>query len=382
MPRLRSDVDDVPLRLLLLIDSLDIGGAERHVVDLATALQARGHEVTVGVSALGPLAGELRAASVEVMPLARHPVKRRMSPSYALSVRRLVRSRRFDLVHAHLYASAAAARAALVGFNMPLLVTEHTEGVWQGRAARVVARTYLRRADHIISVSGGIRDRLVHDLGVSRSRLSVVPNAVPPLRTGDRSSAPHVGPLVGVVARLCPEKGVDLFLDAVAQIASRHPHASFVIAGDGPLRRQLQSQASRLGLAQRVRFLGELADGRTFISTLYLLVVPSRTEGTPLVVLEAQSAGVPIVAARIGGVPAQVRHGIDGILVSPHDPGELAFAIDRLLASPEALQRLVPRVGEQLDMHMRMVLRVEALYRRMALGQAVREPGSQVLLEV
>ena len=101
-----------PLRLLVVVDSLEVGGAERHVVDLVLALRREGHAVTVACSVSGSLAEPLEAARIPVRPLVGRIVKRRVSLPYALGLRKLLGKDRFDLVHAHVYASAAAAALA------------------------------------------------------------------------------------------------------------------------------------------------------------------------------------------------------------------------------------------------------------------------------
>src|SRR5829696_6598545 len=145
------------LSMLLVVDSLAPGGAERHVVDLARALTAAGHAVTVACSMGGPLAADLVCAGVRVEVLLDRLVKRRFSPAFARRLRALVRRERFDLVHAHIYASATAAAAAVAGSRVPLVMTDHTEAPWRGPSARLLSRLAYRRADHVIAVSSAIR---------------------------------------------------------------------------------------------------------------------------------------------------------------------------------------------------------------------------------
>jgi len=135
-----------PVRLLLVVDSLEAGGAERHVVDLAVALQRRWYKVTVACSIADGLAEPLERAGIPVRSLLDRRVKRRLSLTFAWRLRRLIKSGHFDLVHAHIYASAAAAVAATLNAGVPLVVTEHTEALWQTRRARVVCRVGSTRA--------------------------------------------------------------------------------------------------------------------------------------------------------------------------------------------------------------------------------------------
>ena len=134
-----------PARLLLVVDSLEVGGAERQVVDLALALRRGGYEVTVACSIAGDLSGALEDARIPFRPLLDRLAKRRLSPAYAWRLRRLLRRERFDLVHAHIYASVVAAAIATLETDVPLVITEHTEASWQPWRARWVSRWVYRR---------------------------------------------------------------------------------------------------------------------------------------------------------------------------------------------------------------------------------------------
>jgi len=131
--------------VLLVVDSLEVGGAERHVVDLAVALSRRGHGVAVACSAAGELLAPLEEEKVPHRVLLGRLVKRRVSLAYARGLRRLVKERRFDLVHTHIYASAASSALSTLGIGVPLVVTEHTEGAWQGRLAHLISRLKVQR---------------------------------------------------------------------------------------------------------------------------------------------------------------------------------------------------------------------------------------------
>lgn len=361
-----------PIRLLLVVDSLDVGGAERHVVDLALALRRGGYEVTVACSAAGALSEPLEEAGVWVRPLLGSRVKRRVSASYARRLRGLLRKGRFDLVHAHVYASEAAAALATPGTGVPLVVTEHTEVLWQARRARLVNRWFCRRAERMIAVSNVIRKRLIERDKVPPWRITVIPNGVPSIpheRPGISPPLPdgwREGPLVGVVARLQPEKGVANFLKAAARVAPRVPETHFIVAGDGPLREELETLVRRLGLERNVHFLGFRSDARSLTGLLDVLAVPSLTEGAPLVVLEAMGAGVPVVASAVGGIPDQIRHGREGLLVPPGDPVALSDALLELLQDPNLVRRM-GEVGRRRAAtefgHATMVGRIEEVYR-------------------
>jgi glycosyltransferase involved in cell wall biosynthesis len=352
-------------RVLLVIDSLNGGGAERYVADLAIALRSRGWDVEVACSVAGVWAAPLRASNVPVNVLAGSLVTRRLSRRYVRALRRLLVQGRYDVVHAHLYASAAAAAAAAPR-NTPLVLTEHTEGPWRSWRARAVSRWFYRRASHIVAASTAIRDVLVDAYHVPPARIEVLP-AIPvlPLRPHAPQPRGERSAVVGFAGRLTPEKGADVFLRAASLVARVVPEARFVVIGDGRLRRELEALAGDLGLLEEsVRFLGFRDDAADLIAGLDILAVPSRSDGTPLVVGEAMTAGVPVVASRVGGLPDQVTHRRTGLLVDPEDPEGLATALVSLLLAPDEARQLgeAGRAYAARFSHAAFVDRMEEVY--------------------
>jgi len=335
-----------PMRLLLVADSLDVGGAEWHVVNLASALAEQGHRITLACTVEGVLAPLAEQAGISVRPLLHRLVKRRQSPRYAWKLAKLVRQSQFDLVHAHMYASALASAYALLGTSIPLVITEHSQANWRSQYACRCSQWSYSQARHIIAVSREIRRRLIEQEGMPSDRISVIMNALPPASEQHKSIQPDLpaalrnGLLVGVAARLQPEKGVAYFLEAAAHVLQFLPEVHFLVMGDGPQRKELQAYVEQPGVQEHVHFLGFRLDARAIIGLLDVLVVPSLSEGTPLVTLEAMSAGVPVVASAVGGIPEQVRHQSEGILVPPGDALALGEAVLRLLQNPTWMQQL------------------------------------------
>ena len=179
------------------------------------------------------------------------------------------------------------------------------------------------------------------------------------------------GPLVGVVAQLKPEKGLGTFLEAAARVSPLLPNVRFLVVGDGPLRWELETSTQHLGLDRRVRFLGFRSDARALVELLDVLVVPSLSEGAPLVVLEAMAAAIPVVASAVAGIPDQIRHEMEGLLVPPGDSTALGDALVDLLRNPGRARRLGEagrrRWASEFN-YTTMVRRVEAVYRS-ALGK-------------
>jgi glycosyltransferase involved in cell wall biosynthesis len=361
-PVQRSD----SLRVLMVVDSLAGGGAERHVVELAVALRHRGHNVAVACSTSGVLAPALEVDGIAIHPVLDRLVKRRGSLTYARALRRLLGHWRPDVVHAHMYASAFAAAAATIGTGVPLVVTEHTEAPWRSLRARGLSWWTYRRASHIVTVSRAIERLLHNSYRVPADRTSFLLPAVPDLPPAPAGLPAEEGrPLIGSVGRLQPEKGVDVFLHATALVARACPAARFVVVGDGPLRARLIDVTQQLGLGERVEFSGYLGDARTLIGQLDVLVVSSHSDGSPLVVLEAMAAGVPVVATNVGGIPDQFRHRREGLLVQPGDVHGMAAAILDILADPNRARAMGVRGRERAHQlgHQSMVARVEMTYR-------------------
>jgi len=374
-----------PMRLLFVADSLNVGGAERHAASLASAMAQQGHMVTLAYSVGGALTPLAEQADVAVRPLLRHLVKRRLSPIFAWKLARLVRQNQFDLVHAHMYASAIASAYALLGTSIPLVITEHSEANWRSQRARRYSQWFYGQAKHIIAVSREIRRRLIEQDNVPYDQVSVIMNALPPLpelRSSILLDLPSVvgdAPLVAVAARLQPEKGVVYFLEAAAQVLQSLPHVHFLVMGDGPLRRELQAHAELLGVQEHVHFLGFRLDAQALIALSDVLVIPSLTEGTPLVALEAMTAGVPVVASAVGGIPEQIRHRCEGLLVPPGDAQAFAEAILSLLQHPTWAQQLGEAGRQRAISHFNfatIVEETETVY-RVALGWQKRSDANR-----
>jgi glycosyltransferase involved in cell wall biosynthesis len=162
---------------------------------------------------------------------------------------------------------------------------------------------------------------------------------------------------------MIPVKGADVFLRALAEPGA--PRVTAVLIGDGNERSQLESLAARLGLGHTVRFVGGIESGARLLPAFDAFVLSSRSEGTPIVLFEAMSAGVPIVASRVGGVPDVVGDD-EAILVSPEDPAALAEGLRRVLETPATTRLMVQRAHRRLEASFATadwLARHEALYR-------------------
>lgn len=258
-----------------------------------------------------------------------------------------------DVLHTHDYKSnllgGLAARRADAALPWIATVHLHTEATRRLRIYRALDLFLLRLADRVITVSRE-QQRLLRRRGVEPRRLVLVPNVIDvdafragagrPDRARSAVGLPRQGPVVAAVGRLAHQKGLDLFLAAAVGIRRQRPDCRFVIAGSGPLRPALERQVDLSGLRDCVHLVGYRADVARLLLACDVVVLPSRSEGMPLVLLEALAMARPVVAARVGGVPEVLRDGRDGLLIEPGSATELEAAVVRLLADPAWAARL------------------------------------------
>lgn len=253
----------------------------------------------------------------------------------------------------------------------------------QARAQSVVCAA----ADAIVANADAVRRWLI-DQGHPSEKITVIRNGIDTARFASLENQgrlhrelgfPDGAPLVAVVARLSPVKGIDDFVRAASRLAGSFPEARFVLFGSRPGQSQnpeepdslyaekMHRLACELGVGDRVFFAGCRTDMAELLPELTISVLPSHTEGLPNAVLESMAAGVPVVATNVGGIPEVIEHEITGLLVPPHHPGALASAISRLLKDPALAASLATeakRAAKERFSVGRMVRETENLYMR------------------
>jgi glycosyltransferase involved in cell wall biosynthesis len=228
--------------------------------------------------------------------------------------------------------------------DAPLAEGASKLSVWLRKLWR---KTTARRVDRYIAVSHNVRKALVGE-GVPAERIAVVLNGVDTERlrheaTLGSEGIPTERPLVAAVGRLAPVKGMEELIRAAALV----PEAAFAILGQGPLDSCLRKLASSVGVADRVRFLGQKVNVAALMATADVVAVPSLSEGFGLVAAEAATLGRPVVATRVGGLAEIVEDGFTGRLVPPGNPKELAAALRQLLDNPIQARGMGERARER-----------------------------------
>ena len=337
-----------------------IGGMQNHTAELTRGLDALGVAQVV-LTTRPPGAprehGVGRSARVVRVGLPVTSFRQVWWLPAAARLRGLARG--VDLIHAHLGEDLAIVPLALAaaGGRRPLVVTIHTSlrhtlRVTDGRAAVLKSAGGLleklgeRRAAAVLALTPRLA-RLLVDRGVDPDRVQVVPSGVRPgLFATDHGGTfpdpfPHLGrPRVVFVGRLAPQKGVATLVQAAARL--RSATAQVLLVGDGPDRPALESEIDRFGLHGRVHVTGFVAHQQVpaVLAQTDVFVMPSVYEELGSALVEAQWAGVPVVATRVGGIPDVVDDGVTGVLVPPGDPAALARAVDDLLGHPDRARAL------------------------------------------
>lgn len=329
------------MRIIQIVESLDLGGLERLAVNLAIEQKRRGDDARIYcVCRRGKLADDAEAAGVPVRCFNKPP---------GLNLRAFARIT-FALtrdhpavVHTHNpnihHYGAFAARVARV----PVVVnTRHSplspkEFMYRERHFEKA----IRFTDAVVFVSNPARDSIVNGLRLENLRTAVIPTAIPLQPYLEKPAAPlsqrpHLR--FGTLGRMVPEKAHDVLIDAFVSVAKAFPSAELRIAGGGPLYESLRGRGASTGLNGRIRIEQATNDPAGFLQQLDVFVLSSRSEGMPLVLLEAMAAGLPVVSTRIGGIPDFLPEDI-GWLCAPEDSGALADAMISASESPESLAR-------------------------------------------
>ncbi len=363
----------VPRRkVLILIDSLYPGGAERSVVGLATNLPRARFDVTVCATRRhdGPLSEELVGAGVRYETLGRSG-RFDLSPFWRLM--KLLHSERYDVLHAHKFGSNLW--GAIFGrlSRTPAVVAHEHTWSYEGQPLRRFLDGYVigRLVDVFVAVSTRDRERMTSIEHVPVSKTKYIPNAFVPREggplEGDLRAELGIGadvPVVGTLAVLRAQKAVDVLIDAFALLSERLPDARLVIGGYGPMAEAWQAHAAGLGLAERVHWLGMRSDAPVVLRGLDVAAMSSDFEGMPIYAFECMAEGTPLVATDVGGLRDIFEDGRSALLVPPRDPAAMADALESLLRDPERRRAMAAAAEERLEEFRvgRAVERIASLY--------------------
>jgi glycosyltransferase involved in cell wall biosynthesis len=320
----RSSVHREPVRVAEISTSLERGGKERMIAELARRSDREKLQVeVVSMADRGALGDELEAAGCTVHALNRPSGFR---PALIWRLARLFRENRIDVVHTHDDRAAVHAlpAAVMAGIKRRIHTQHHSQILYGKRSGIHLAARVGRLANAFVCVSRFGAD-LMRDEGIPAATLKVLPNGIDLARFS--FTGPDPRGLAITVARLSPEKDLTSLLKAVARLVEQSPDFRLEIIGDGPSRAELSTLARSLGIVDYVGFLGDRSDVPDLLRRARMFILSSKTEGLSLSLLEAMARGLPVVATRVGGTPEVVLDGVSGLLVPPGDVPALAAAI-------------------------------------------------------
>ena len=392
---------DGRIRVLFVIGTLDIGGAERQLVEIASGLDRERFAPTVCcLSDGGPLVDVLKAADVPTMAVGLFSGRsaRRMHyshgpiwrlarwardtltvactlPGALVRFLKVVRACQPDVLHGMLFHAYVLAAFGGVLMGVPVVVASRRSlSLFKARRPHFRAIEWLanRCTDLVIANSEAVRVDTVRAEGLAPDRVRVIHNGVAPEAFGlidaecvRRSLDLGGRPTAIVIANLIAYKGHTLFLEAWAAVCREFEAACALLVGDGPLRARLEAHARSLDLSRNIRFLGVRRDVPSLLAASDLLVHPSLEEGFSNAILEAMAAGRPVVATDVGGSREAVCEGRTGWLVPPRDSARLAAAMLCAFRHPERARSMgaAGRARVLEHFHLKtMVARYESAY--------------------
>jgi len=337
-----------PLRVAHLIETMQTGGAESVVASLIDNLRPPFKPVLICLKENGPSTSRIGRKDFEVVEMKKREGN---DPSVPLHLASLLKQRGVSILHTHNWSVFCEGTIAAILAGIPVRVhtvhggfRDYPPGLLyrlKERTRHAVESLLVRATGRIVAVSEDIRRIVCERLHVDGGKIVVVNNGV------DVPDGPHLAGLVDPengrmfgersivsVARLAEVKNIPTLLQAFSRVSAPFP-IRLKLVGDGPERRRLQELAIRLGIGDRVTFLGNRADVREILANSTLFALVSMYEGVSMAILEAMAMGLPVVAAKVGGNPGIVIDGETGFLVDPHDPETIADRISLLLREEE-----------------------------------------------
>jgi len=369
-----------PARILYLIVTLPVGGAEEHLLSLIRNLdRSRYDPLVCCIGKSGPIGGEIEKTGVcvvELGMLSRGGFDRRI----VRMIREVLRREKISLLHSHLYHANFYGRLAAFQEHIPAVCTIHNTYARPKLHRRFLNRWLARRSSRIIAVSGPVHDDIVRYDGVDPSKITVIPNGVDMSRfdislsreqSRERLGVPLEGFLVGAVGRLEEQKGLSYLIEAIRILVEGGKNVSLFVVGSGREEGRLREQAANSGIADSVFFLGTRRDVPELYRAMDVFALSSLWEGGPITLLEAMASGVPVVATPVGFVPEVLQDGKNGFIVPIRDPEELAEALWKVHEDPftaEAAAQAGRETVRDRYSHQFLAERVMAVYEETLTG--------------
>ena len=339
--------------VLHLIDSGGLYGAERVLLTLLEELKNSEFPGILGCirekeNELPEIGREAESRGIQVKYFT---MKRGFNPFGIYSVLRFIRNNAIRIVHSHGY-KPNIFLGVIPKIDFKTVSTVHG---WAKQTAGLKVRAYefldslaLRRMDCVVAVSKGVRADLLRR-GLIEDKIKLIYNGInfnnngpgyEPQEIRGKYGIPHNAPVIGTLGRLSAVKGHVFLIRAMPSILKEVKDCILVIAGDGPLKADLERLVRELNLTHSVKLIGYVKDAGQFLSMIDLFVLPSLSEGLPISLLEAMASGKPVVASAVGGISEVITTDKEGVLVSPGDPNAIARVVKNFIVNKELMNML------------------------------------------
>lgn len=343
------------IQLMHITHDLAIGGLQQVVVNLCQAADRQVFDVSVlCLRTVGAFGDDVLKLGVPVILV---PQKKNGSDYFSfLKVRKILQEKGIEVIHTHnTQPFVDGTLGALFTGVKTIVHTDHARDFPDKRRYMFAEWLVSQKAYKVVGVSTHTTENLRNYEKITRRKLLTIPNGVSLERFSidiDREAlrrelgVPKNGKIIGLGVRLSEQKGLTYLLKAMQTVAEDIPDLSLVIAGDGPLRADLEKEANCLGISKNVFFVGPRTDMPRLIKLFDAYVLPSLWEGLPMVLLEAMAAGCPIIATDVGGNGTAVQDGVNGFLVPPRSPEKLTEAILKIVLNADLSEKFVRKSRE------------------------------------
>ena len=334
------------MNVLFLTTHLNAGGITSYLLTLSKGMTERGVGVHIA-SGGGARAADFSALGVHLLNL-NIRTKSELDPRiYCVLplLKRYIHRQEIDIIHAQTRITQVMGLCLSKMTKRPFVSTCH--GFFKPRLSR---RMFPCWGDAVVAISEAVQKHLRDDFQIADERISLIPSGI-----DIRMYAPvdhavkrqtrlkydlGAEPVVGIIARLSEVKGQDILIKAMKTVHEQIADAKLIIAGDGKTGPSLRKMVKEFKLEQSVLFCPSTNKAAEVLSLLDVFVMPSRQEGLGISIMEAQAAGVPVIASRVGGIPSLIEEGRTGFLVGPEDPVALGQTILMALRDPDRLARV------------------------------------------
>lgn len=329
------------INVLHLCESSDTGGAESVLVNIAENLDKDRFTSIVCLLSDGWLKSQLDVRHIETVVI---PQPHSLDLLWLFRFYRLLKEREINVIHSHEFATNVYASflSKLVGISV--IATAHGKNYYTDKWRRRMAYRFVARQSVMVAVSADLKQFLSERVGIPPGNIRVIHNGIDLRRYEAKGVSRQVRkelgikegqPVIGTVGNLFAVKGQSYLLRACRIVASAFPNFVLLVAGEGEQLSFLEKEATSLGIASNVKFLGFRSDIPSILEAMDVFILPSLSEGLPLSVLEALALQIPVVATNVGGIPEVIEEGVTGYLVPPRNPEALADNILSLLRHPE-----------------------------------------------